>query len=119
MSSKAEQARRDLEELRTAKRKDPIKTTVSQRIAQCIGCGCTDDNACETEFGDPCSWSRVDYLIGLGVCSECSGHEARWEAGDRSLWLGDPDFEDGEELILPGDEAYDETLAHLPHRRPM
>jgi len=88
------------------------------QIAICIGCGCTDDNACETEFGAACHWLRVDYAAGLGVCSVCDAHEARWDAGDRSLWFGDPEEEDTTELLLPEDEAYDETLAHLRNRRP-
>ena len=39
--------------------------------AVCIGCCCTDNHACLPLIGDPCHWLKVDYLLGIGVCSEC------------------------------------------------
>ncbi len=39
--------------------------------AKCLGCGCTDSRACLPLVGDPCHWLRVDYKLGIGVCSEC------------------------------------------------
>lgn len=55
-------------------------------IAECIGCGCDDLRACCNEAGgDPCSWLRVDALVGKGVCSSCPDHLARWDAGDISM----------------------------------
>ncbi|KGC20326.1 hypothetical protein DM48_7914 [Burkholderia gladioli] len=43
-----------------------------RHIATCIGCGCDDDHACWDDAQDaPCSWVRVDYTAGLGVCSAC------------------------------------------------
>lgn len=33
--------------------------------ATCVSCRCTDTRACNP----PCSWVRVDYNAGIGVCS--------------------------------------------------
>ncbi len=55
-------------------------------IATCIGCGCDDYHACANDkTGQPCSWLRVDYDAGFGVCSECPDHVVRWDAGDRHV----------------------------------
>jgi len=43
----------------------------NSQTATCIGCGCTDLNACIDAFDQPCGWLKVDYKIGIGVCSEC------------------------------------------------
>lgn len=53
-------------------------------LATCIGCGCTDLQACEGETG-PCSWVRLDREAGLGVCSECPEQVEAWDLGDREL----------------------------------
>lgn len=50
-------------------------------IAVCIECGCDDLHACERG----CSWLRVDYDAGLGVCSECAQRVKDWDRGDRTL----------------------------------
>ncbi|EDT1338936.1 ParA family protein [Salmonella enterica subsp. enterica serovar Enteritidis] len=39
--------------------------------AVCVGCGCTDNNACVNEFCEPCHWLKVNHETGLGVCSSC------------------------------------------------
>lgn len=52
-------------------------------VATCIACGCTDDRACETALG-PCSWLRVDRVLGVGVCSGCADAVAAWDAGERA-----------------------------------
>jgi dissimilatory sulfite reductase (desulfoviridin) alpha/beta subunit len=53
--------------------------------AACIGCGCTDTNACvDHENHEACHWLRVDYGKHAGVCSACSADVARWDAGDRA-----------------------------------
>lgn len=39
--------------------------------AVCIGCGCDTMHACVDQDGNACYWLKVDYEIGLGVCSEC------------------------------------------------
>ncbi|EAO2671247.1 ParA family protein [Salmonella enterica] len=39
--------------------------------AVCVGCGCTDNNACVNEFREPCHWLKVNRQTGLGVCSSC------------------------------------------------
>lgn len=39
-------------------------------IAVCIGCGCDDLHAC-VAGAEPCRWLDVDYVRGLGVCSQC------------------------------------------------
>ncbi len=64
-------------------------------IATCIGCGCDDMHACEDlNTGGPCSWLRVDYTIGRGVCSACPEDVTRWDAGDHELAV--PTDDDGE-----------------------
>lgn len=55
-------------------------------LATCIGCGCSDDIACwDCASEAPCHWLEIDRHAGLGVCSCCPDHQARWKAGDRSL----------------------------------
>ncbi len=39
--------------------------------AVCVGCGCSDNNACVNEFREPCHWLKVNYETGQGVCSSC------------------------------------------------
>lgn len=47
--------------------------------AFCIGCGCSDHDACEDlETGETCSWLAVDYAARKGVCSECPEHLHVW-----------------------------------------
>lgn len=54
--------------------------------AVCVGCGCDDFNACwDDAHGSNCSWLRVDYPVGLGVCSVCPDRAAGWDAGDRTV----------------------------------
>lgn len=54
--------------------------------ATCIGCGCTDNHACQDhETGEPCSWLEVDYSEKRGVCSSCSDQLERWNMGERSV----------------------------------
>ena len=48
--------------------------------AICIGCGCSDSNACWNEqTGEACAWLRLDRAAGVGVCSSCSEHVLRWD----------------------------------------
>ncbi|WP_198391421.1 hypothetical protein [Burkholderia ubonensis] len=55
-------------------------------VAVCIGCGCTDLNACwDDEKGAPCHWLVVDRDAGLGVCSACPEVVNAWNDGDRAL----------------------------------
>jgi len=52
-------------------------------LAFCIGCGCSDHDACENEeTGEPCSWLAVDYAARSGVCSECPEHLPIWPKED-------------------------------------
>ncbi|EIR3570738.1 ParA family protein [Salmonella enterica] len=44
---------------------------VQNEEAVCVGCGCTDNNACVNEFREPCHWLKVNRQTGLGVCSSC------------------------------------------------
>lgn len=36
----------------------------------CLGCGCTDSQACVDGAGRPCSWAVRDPA-GIGLCSLC------------------------------------------------
>lgn len=57
-----------------------------RHVATCIGCGCDDDHACWDDAQDaPCSWTRVDYTVGLGVCSACPELVSAWDTGDREI----------------------------------
>lgn len=84
-------------------------------VATCIGCGCDDEHACELNEVEPCSWLRTDDEMRLGVCSACPNHVARWDAGDFSMSsvarIGEED--DDSDLILPGDDDFDETMEFL------
>lgn len=52
----------------------------------CIGCGCTDQRACE----GGCHWLRVDTIRGVGVCSACQPYVAAWDAAHA---FGPPHFD--------------------------
>lgn len=41
------------------------------REATCLGCGCTDNRACKDADGEPCGWIKVNYPLGVGVCTSC------------------------------------------------
>ncbi|ECD4708727.1 hypothetical protein E1C95_19575 [Salmonella enterica subsp. enterica serovar Bonariensis] len=43
----------------------------SDNPAICVGCGCSDNNACVNEFREVCYWLKVNRQTGLGVCSFC------------------------------------------------
>ncbi|EBW2193940.1 hypothetical protein KZK20_002360 [Salmonella enterica] len=43
----------------------------NKNSATCVGCGCTDNNACVNEYHDTCYWLKVNRQSGLGVCSFC------------------------------------------------
>lgn len=95
-------------------------------IAMCIGCGCTDDSPC---IGG-CSWLRIDYERGVGVCSGCPeddagdvelSDEAHEHVSELEAELAgeefDPDLDDdAPELLLPGDFDYEETLREMRRR---
>lgn len=76
----------------------------------CIGCGCTDDEACE----GGCHWVAVGPRGISGLCSSCEelgiieleGDELAQELADTEAQA------DAEEssLILPGDPEYSATL---------
>lgn len=44
-----------------------------EKIATCVGCGCTDIKGCnvDPESGYSCTWIEVDYKAKVGVCSRC------------------------------------------------
>lgn len=66
----------------------PATTHLTPREAVCIGCGCSDNNACVTTVTldtpssglQGCFWVKVDYAAGIGVCSECVEHIGGYEA---------------------------------------
>lgn len=47
-----------------------VHTLSVQRPRFCIGCGCTDNQACVSDLGEPCHWVAADNR--RGVCSECA-----------------------------------------------
>lgn len=49
----------------------------NRSYARCVQCGCTDHRACVGPSG-PCHWLKVDYALGIGVCSECQAALDRW-----------------------------------------
>lgn len=64
-------------------------------LAFCVGCGCSDHDACENEeTGEPCSWLAVDYAARSGVCSECPEHLPIWPKD-----LEEPDAADRQENV--------------------
>lgn len=58
------------------------------QIATCIGCGCDDLNACDDGLLGSCAWLIVDRARGLGVCTSCVSHLARYKKGERMLSKG-------------------------------
>ncbi|EIW8458068.1 hypothetical protein MIL71_004194 [Salmonella enterica subsp. enterica serovar Reading] len=42
-----------------------------KKSATCVGCGCSDNDACVNEYRDTCHWLKVNRQTGLGVCSFC------------------------------------------------
>ncbi|HHR3735875.1 TPA: hypothetical protein ACS5XR_005391, partial [Salmonella enterica] len=50
---------------------DAVADETGAQEAVCVGCGCTDNNACVNEFREPCHWLKVNYETGRGVCSSC------------------------------------------------
>ncbi len=55
----------------------------------CIGCGCTELDACVDGLDEPCHWLAVDEKAARGVCSQCAGHLQRFNAGDREIRVDD------------------------------
>jgi hypothetical protein len=93
-------------------------------VTQCIGCSCTDDNACE----GGCSWIAVSPGELAGLCSacglgaigavdideadfQCEQAEREWAAESADQFAIDQDEKDEpDRLILPGDPEYYATL---------
>jgi hypothetical protein len=48
--------------------------TARRGITECVGCGCTDLQACE----GGCSWLAADHQAGSGVCSKCPSALTAW-----------------------------------------
>ncbi|NKB37887.1 MAG: hypothetical protein GKR93_12095 [Gammaproteobacteria bacterium] len=48
---------------------DVAMPVMLQAEAVCLGCQCSDNDACGTV--EPCFWLMVNYEWGIGVCSEC------------------------------------------------
>lgn len=52
--------------------------------SECIGCGCSDFNACVKD-GEACHWLRVDNDMQIGVCSRCPGYVEEFERRQADL----------------------------------
>jgi hypothetical protein len=82
----------------------------------CIGCGCTDQSACE----GGCSWVRLDEQLQLGVCSQCDDIVQEWDAREDAGELeeffltGKPS--PAPSIVVPGDAEYSDTLRYLRSR---
>lgn len=50
-------------------------------MAICIGCACTDNQACP----DGCWWLRLHKDETKGVCSNCEDHRERFDNGDFAI----------------------------------
>lgn len=57
-------------------------------MSRCIGCGCTNENACIViewfslkTVARACHWLREDADAGAGVCSECAEYVSDWDRG--------------------------------------
>nr|ACB99610.1 conserved protein [Vibrio tapetis] len=48
--------------------------------AVCIGCGCSDTNACIENY-PACFWLKVDRQNEQGICSSCPECLAQWNNG--------------------------------------
>lgn len=61
----------------------------------CIGCGCDEEHACNTD-GLPCQWLRVDDVLGTGICSNpaCELLTRRWDEVDHTSGEPSKRFED-------------------------
>lgn len=57
---------------------------------QCIGCGCSDFNACVKD-GEVCHWLKVDSIMGVGVCSNCPDYVEELEKQQAELTAFDSD----------------------------
>lgn len=77
----------------------------------CIGCGCSDNNACR----GGCHWAHEAEVAPLGICSTCVGEfeDPLEELAAADLdWQEDNgvDVDDEPGLLLPGDPEYHATL---------
>ena len=84
-------------------------------MRECIGCGCTDTDACQGERGQACHWVHVQGTV--GICSSCVeafddpvARLAEAAPGRAPRWSAEDD-EDGSSLILPGDPAFTKELS--------
>jgi hypothetical protein len=93
-------------------------------MTTCIGCGCTDEEACD----GGCSWIAKSVSERAGLCSscglgeigavdvdeadfQCEQAEREWAFEDADQFAIDQDQKyEGDRLILPGDPEYSATL---------
>jgi hypothetical protein len=92
-------------------------------MTACIGCGCTDEEACEggcfwvakspSQLAGACSSCCESGLIavrGLELAQELIEVENEWIADQISIGADYADIERDPRLILPGDPEYAGTL---------
>jgi hypothetical protein len=75
-------------------------------VTTCIGCGCTDDQACE----GGCSWALESQVAPIGVCTNCTEMYGEIELSTAEAEYFADSEPDDSGLILPGDPEYDYTL---------
>lgn len=51
---------------------------------ECIGCGCTENNACMSS-NENCHWLRIDKELSLGVCSSCPDQVKAFEQHQKEV----------------------------------
>ena len=67
---------------------------IAPKNSRCIGCGCTDNQAC-VHSGQPCHWLMVNRTLGIGVCSECGTEQHLADFERRLAITGTPPVSEG------------------------
>lgn len=56
--------------------------------AFCVGCGCSDNDAClSDQHQQPCQWLYAEYIWEIGLCNYCGYLQTEWEGIKRDIKL--------------------------------